>query len=70
MKKTNELKAKLHETFSNRNNWNREVTIDGEVYIYISATNEIRRIVKQPCETIAQLVACLVCNFQVIVWCC
>lgn len=75
MKKTNDLKKKLIATFSNRQNWNRLIEIDGEKFIYISAKNEIRREVKQPSGTVALLVGCFVFvgtdsplgNFM---WCC
>lgn len=74
MKKTEELRQKLIETFSNRRNWNRRIEIDGEMYIYISAVNEIRREVKQSSETIAQLLACFALfvgsGYDQIMWCC
>lgn len=68
MEKSNELKAKLTETFLNKQNWNREIAIDGETFIYISAENKIRRIVNQPSGKVAVLVACFV--LDKFIWCC
>lgn len=74
MKKTEEIRQVLRDVFSNRRNWNRRIEIDGEMYIYISAVNEIRREVHQPSGTIAQLVAHFSLfegnGYDKIVWCC
>lgn len=68
MKKTNELKKKLQETFSKRENWNKHITIDGTSYIYISATNELRYICKHTSGfDTANLLACFVGNL--LIWC-
>lgn len=68
MKKTNELKQKLQETFSKRENWNKHITIDGTRYIYISAVNEIRYMcVHSSGFETANLLATFVGNR--IIWC-
>lgn len=67
MKKSTELKNALTEMYNNKV-WNKHVEIEGENYIYISATNEFRRVIKQPSGQIAMLVGCMVQgNFM---WCC
>lgn len=74
MKKTDAMRDKLIAIFSNRRNWNRHIEIDGEIYIYVSANNEIRREIKQPSGTIAQLVACFSLfegtGYERLMWCC
>ena len=66
MKKTDNLKEKLIATFGDRRNWNKRIEIDGEVFCFVSANNEIRREVKQPSGTI--FVQCAVMLFGNFVW--
>ena len=66
MEKTDTLKQKLIVAFGDRRNWNRSIEIDGEVSRFVSATNEIRRQVKQPSGTI--FVQCAVILFGIFAW--
>jgi len=67
MEQTNELREKLTKIFSQRENWNKLIDVDEELYIYISSCNEIRRLVRQPSGNVAVLVACF-CLGKLI-WC-
>ncbi|MGN0686660.1 MAG: helix-turn-helix domain-containing protein [Oscillospiraceae bacterium] len=64
IRQTEELKEKLKETFSDKKNWNKHITIDGEDFIYISARNEIRYVHS---DKEAPLIACFA--FGEIIWC-
>lgn len=66
MEETDTLKQKLLAAFGDRRNWNRNIEIDGEVFRFVSATNEIRRQVKQPSGTI--FVQCAAILFGNFVW--
>lgn len=66
MEKTDTLKQKLIAAFGDRRNWNRSIEIDGEVFRFVSAINEIRRQVKQPSGTI--FVQCAVILFGNFAW--
>lgn len=56
MKKS--MRKEIEKVFSNRNNWNKLITIEGcdERLIYISAKNELRREHHQNGYTVAILI--------------
>lgn len=66
MKKTDELRENLIEAFGNRMNWNKRIEIDGEIFKFVSATNEIRHEVKQQSGTIFE--QCAVMLFGNFMW--
>lgn len=68
MEKSIELKNKLIEIY-NLKKWDKIVEINGDKYIYISATNEFRKIIKQSSGDIAAIVATMVMG-KYFTWCC
>ena len=68
MEKSIELKNKLIDIYNSKT-WDKIIDINGEKYIYISATNEFRKIVKQSSGDIATIVATMVMG-KYFAWCC
>ena len=78
MKKSNDLRKKIVEAFKDKNNWNKRVEIDGNIYIYISAANEVRVICNRGKFETANLIGCFTLiggyssNYGIgrFMWCC
>lgn len=49
----------LEEIGNNRKQWDRIIEINGDLFIYNSAKNEFRKVVKQPSGEILVLVGCM-----------
>lgn len=68
MKKSDELKNKLIEIYNNKQ-WDKIIDVNGDKFIYISATNEFRKIINQPSGDIAAIVATMTMG-KFFTWCC